>query len=270
METGLTAQPMVMAQPMAPMSIIELAITKGTDPDSLAKLVDLQERIRKAEAEKAFNEAIQAFQSECPPIPHDCEGYKGEYNYASLPRIIETIKPHLRSHRLSYSFDSETNGQTMLIKCTIHHVDGHSRTSQTQMAIQGTKMMNSPQMSASALTYGRRHTLCAALGLVTADSDDDGRNAEPRPRPDARGDAPQQTPRDQRVTVDEMKELTALWTKARGGSFPESEHKAKFAEWAVAATQGAIILEDARRQSKWTRDLWEQCMDRLESEEVPF
>ncbi|WP_197489032.1 ERF family protein [Planctomyces sp. SH-PL14] len=249
------------------MSIIELAITKGTDPDSLAKLVDLQERVRKSEAEKAFNLAFSAFQDECPAVGHDAEGYKSEYSYASLPQIVAVIKPYLAKHRLSYSFDSRVDGQSITVICTIRHVDGHCLPAQYTAPVDGTKMMNALQKAASAITYGKRHALCEALGIVTADSDDDGRSATPRPRPDARSDAPQQAPRDNRVTKEEMANLFNEWQRQLGEGVPETERRAKFFVWANKATDGAIAVADADQMKKWTRELWSICMDRLE---VPF
>jgi len=45
------------------------------------------------------------------------------------------------------------------------------------------------QAMGSAITYGRRYTLIAALGLATDEADDDGEAAKPRDIGDRQGDS---------------------------------------------------------------------------------
>lgn len=175
-----------------PLSIIEKAIEKGIDAETMSKLVDLQERLQRNQAEAAFNQAMLDFQCACPVVLHDKAGDQNRYTYATLPRIVQTIRPVLAEHGLTFSFDSVTSETEMTITCTIAHVAGHSRKHSVAMQISGTRAMSQPQQAASALTYGRRHALCAALGIVSADTDDDcqsvppkeqARNPPPRPEP---------------------------------------------------------------------------------------
>lgn len=206
-------------------SLIQQAIEKGIDADALSKLVDLQERVQKHNAEMAFNEAMQSFQGECPVIPHDKSGggNPAKYTYASLPQIVATIRPFLNEHGFAYSFDCVTEQDRMITTCTVSHVAGHSRTHSIMIKICGTSAMSQPQMAASALTYGRRYALCAALGIVTADTDDDcnagagGRpdsGVNPSPRPD-----PRVAPRGERTVDPEVlarhRSIGARWKAAR-------------------------------------------------------
>jgi uncharacterized protein (DUF4415 family) len=196
----------------SPLSIIERAIEKGIDADTMSKLVDLQERMQRLNAESEFNHAMQDFQGECPPIPHNKNGHANRYSYADLPQIAAVIKPFTQKFGFSYSFDTETFEKSLVTKCTVCHVAGHSKTSSIMIAIDGTSSMSSPQKTASAMTYGRRYALCAAFGIVTADTDDDAqivgaeKGVNPEQRPETRT-----APRDKRdVDADVLDRFRAL------------------------------------------------------------
>ena len=63
--------------------------------------------------------------------------------------------------------------------CIVHHVEGHSERTAFPVPIDRAARMNDTQKVGSALTYGRRYALCAALGIVTAEEDDDAIAAAP-------------------------------------------------------------------------------------------
>jgi hypothetical protein len=163
-------------------SLMAAAIEKGID---VKELVELQRQLKKDAAEEAFNHAMQRFQSECPEISHNeqadvraRDGGKGySYTFASLPHIVRTIKPVLERCGLTYSFDNKVDKSMITITCTIHHVLGHSRSSTFEAGASGAPGMSEIQKFASTTTYGQRYALKLALGLMTADMDDDGRGA---------------------------------------------------------------------------------------------
>jgi hypothetical protein len=229
-----------------PLSIIERAIEKGIDAETMSKLVDLQERIQRNQAESEFNQAMLAFQNDCPLVLHDKNGDQNRYTYASLARIVQTIKPTLAQHGLTFSFDSSTTENEMTIVCTIAHVAGHSRKHAISMQLAGTRAMNQPQMAASALTYGRRHALCAALGIVSADTDDDcqsvppreqARNPPPRPEPRVAPRSVPSKPVGGLATVNErFQNLKARWKDATvsDGDTPTPD---LWRQWVVSHTE---------------------------------
>jgi hypothetical protein len=51
-----------------PLTLLEQAIAKNMDLAQLEKLMDMQERWEKRQAEKAFSEAMSSFQSFAPVI----------------------------------------------------------------------------------------------------------------------------------------------------------------------------------------------------------
>jgi hypothetical protein len=169
--------------------LLTIAVEKGLSPEAMERLVNLQQRLMQQQAEEAFNLAIQRFQSACPVITKNATADAGKYsyNFADLPHIAATIRPHLESAGLSYSFDSKLESDRLRVTCTVHHVAGHSRTSTFEAKIDGPSAMSQLHKSASTLTYCRRYALTLALGLTTADTDDDGRGIttpSPQPGPD--------------------------------------------------------------------------------------
>lgn len=225
------------------------AVEQGATPEALEKLVALQERIMAKNAEMEFNRAIQEFQSECPPIDKDrtAEVRKDgkiqyTYKYATLEQIARTIQPLLKKHGLSYSFDSSCvpigNREVLVAKCTVHHVAGHSRSGTFQCPIDSTARMNVMQQSASALSYARRYALTLALGITTAEYDDDARSMDPP------------------VSVEGLKQLKARWTEKFGGTVKE------FEAWVENLT--SIPSDKVKHPSSWDHGAYEKCTGALE------
>jgi hypothetical protein len=219
--------------------LLTIAVEKGLSPEAMERLVNLQQRLMQQQAEEAFNVAIQRFQSACPVITKNATADAGKYsyNFADLPHIAATIRPHLEAAGLSYSFDSKLEVDRLRVTCTVHHVAGHSRTSTFEAKIDGPSAMSQLHKSASTLTYCRRYALTLALGLTTADMDDDGRGiTTPSPQPGADPNSPRVAPRDQRqqaeagpprVTADTLNRLLNLW-KAK---VSKQGTPAGFADW---------------------------------------
>lgn len=117
---------------------------------------------------KHIYKAISEFQKEVPVIHKGTTGYG--YSYADLPTIFEKINPLLKKHGLG--FTQLLNGEAL--DTVIFHVEsGESFTSSVNIP-QGVQLkgMNDFQVLGSAITYLRRYSLSAALGLIT-DVDND-------------------------------------------------------------------------------------------------
>ncbi|OCG59015.1 ERF family protein [Gilliamella sp. Fer4-1] len=155
-----------------PINLIDKAITKGTDIASLEKLMDLQERWEKSQAQKEFNRALAKFQQECPTLTknkaaHNCK-------YAPLGDIIAQIKDVLFDNGLSIRFEQDhSNGIT--VSCIVSHLDGHSESTTMSASPDKSGNKNDVQAIGSTVTYLQRYTLIGALGITTADEDMDGR-----------------------------------------------------------------------------------------------
>lgn len=122
---------------------------------------------------KTIYKALAEFQQEVKPIHQSSKGYG--YTYASLGSIFKMINPLLKKHGLG--FTQLLNGEDL--KTIIFHVES-GETIESSMHIQQNVQlakMNTFQVLGSAITYYRRYSLSAALGLIT-DSDIDACGTE--------------------------------------------------------------------------------------------
>jgi hypothetical protein len=191
---------------------------------------------------KSIFAALAAFQSECPPIPKTrtakipgkgdggAGGYS--YKYADLGDILDAIRPVLATHGLSFTQAALTNGSQVGCRTTVHHDSGG--------AIEGEPLtLNagpSPQTAGSALTYARRYSLTAALGIATEEDDDaagatygggaeKASSASPAPR-----SAPNARSASTDATTPDAGEYAALMASAKKNGTGAAV-KAKLAEW---------------------------------------
>lgn len=97
------------------------------------------------------------------------------YSYASLPDILEKVRPVLLSYGLSIA-QSVTFDTGVQVETRIYHVGGHVEV----FGPLGIPGGGNAQAIGSAITYARRYALCAALGIAP-DEDDDGVQASKPP-----------------------------------------------------------------------------------------
>ena len=112
---------------------------------------------------KNLFKALATFQQEVPAIHKGTQGFG--YSYADLSAIFKVINPLLKKNGLG--FTQLLNGEDL--KTIIFHISsGESIESvvHIQQDVQLAKM-NTFQVLGSAITYYRRYSLSAALGLIT-------------------------------------------------------------------------------------------------------
>ena len=120
------------------------------------------------------------------------------YQYIDLASLREIVRPVLHKHGLGLvQTFGQANGDAVVVHTTLLHSSGEwLRTSLTMPYGRG----SGPQAVGSAITYARRYSVCAMLGLA-ADRDDDGKAAQDATQGHARGQGPTQTaPTTQKTT----------------------------------------------------------------------
>lgn len=193
--TSLNQPPAALVDPAA---LLAKGIESGLSVDALGQLLAMRRELQAEAAAGAFAVALAAFQADLPPINKSqtakIASPRGTftYRYADLGDIMRAIGPRLAACGLAVTFDTTERGETLDVTCHVHHVAGHSFAAHFPVPIDRTTRMNGAQQVGSALTYGRRYALTAALGIVTADDDDDAQSipAAPVPPPAPTG-APQ-------------------------------------------------------------------------------
>lgn len=165
-------------------SVLESAVNKGMDADALTKLVDLQERIAKNEAEQAYNQAMRSAQGEMPKIIKRKKNKQTDSMYADLGDINEQITPIYTKWGFSLSFtegEAKRNEDVRII-CRCSHKKGHTRESFTDLPIDNVGIKGTPNKTqvhgiGSTISYGQRYLIKLLFNLALDEEDDDGQAA---------------------------------------------------------------------------------------------
>lgn len=175
----------VTVQPKNPGEMMVLAIQHNADPAVLQKLIEVQAQWEAMQAKKAYVKAMSAFKAECPAVLKkdaevDFTSSRGRthYKHATLGGIVLSITPLLSQNGLSVSFETEQKENRVGVTCHITHELGHRESTKLVGPNDDSGNKNAIQAVGSAVTYLQRYTLLAALGLATAEQDDDGFRAE--------------------------------------------------------------------------------------------
>lgn len=165
-------------------ALLDIVKRTDIDPERLEKFLDLQVKMEDRQNLQAFNDAFANFQKECPIIPKTKRvNFKSvDYTYAPLDEMVHLIKPILGKNGLSFSFNLASDENMMVLTTIISHKDGCSKDFQYYFnPLHDDARMNDSQRRKSAITFAKRSALENALGIVTADSDDDARRAVDNP-----------------------------------------------------------------------------------------
>ena len=142
--------------------------------------------------------ALAAFQSEVKDPARDGENPHFRSKYVQLDGLLAAVRPILSKHGLSVMQSTGGDGQDISVTTEIMHTSGEwIRTD--ALILKAVKA--DPQGAGSAVTYGRRYSLSAALG-VAWDDDDDGNAASAPPKSKAKP-APKATKNDHLKAVAE-------------------------------------------------------------------
>lgn len=171
-----------------PEALLRFAVEHKADVETIERLMNVRRELKAEQAKAAYDEAMSAFQSECPIIIKekgvpDRSG-RTAYKYAPIESIEVQIRPLLRRYGFSHTFDTDTASEAgwVIAKCLVKHRDGHSEVSTAKFPL-GTKtqIMSDTQCYAAALTFANRRALCNAYGLILAGEDMDGRTGKIKP-----------------------------------------------------------------------------------------
>lgn len=163
-------------------AICAAAENPAVDVEKMERLLAMQEKISADQARRAYVEALHGFQAECPQI-HRSGGIEVQgrtrSKYSPYEDMMKTVRPYMQKYGFSESFDTQTNQQDVIsaVTCTLSHIMGHSERSTFPVMPDRSGSKNDIQAIGSALSYGKRYSIGAALGLVFTDEDDDARAA---------------------------------------------------------------------------------------------
>lgn len=178
----------------SPASLMMTLLAQGGDLDQFERMMELQERFYRHEAEKAFNDAMTAFRALNITIPKrkkvDFENRTGgrtQYKHAELSDVTELLGPALSANGFSWSWKTRQDAGGITVTCVLRHRQGHAEEVSLTCPPDASGGKNSIQAVVSTTTYLQRHTLKAVTGTAEADDDDDGQGA-PREGAEARAE----------------------------------------------------------------------------------
>jgi hypothetical protein len=231
-----------------PMDLVALALREKADPGFLERLLAIQQQVRAEEQRMLFVEAVAAFKATSESVlPKESAVRFGQtnYNYASLGAEVAAISKPMSAVGLVPSWEVEQTEDLKAVKVTCHvtHSGGHRESVSISSPLDTSGNKNPVQEVGSTVTYLRRYTLECALGLATAEEDNDGRGAQP-----THGKATTPVPKPQ--TKDEPRpgwpSIFALWDEH---GVAEDERKAR----AKAASKDLGIQWDKeKKRYAWT------------------
>lgn len=155
-----------------PLAMVQQAVERGLDPETISKLMDLADRHAATEARKAYSRALVALKADLPTvIGRDKTVSFGNtrYTHSSLGKVMESITEPLTLHGFSLAWEPSTAGNQVSVTCRLTHAAGHSEAT-TLTAPADTKGSKSEAQGVmSTITMLERYSALALLGIATAD-----------------------------------------------------------------------------------------------------
>jgi hypothetical protein len=163
-------------------AISDMAKNPEVDITKIEKLMDLHERLMKAEAKKAYARDFVVMKEHLPRVIKTKENTHTKSRYAPLEDINLAIDPILSK----YGFGTQTKvlEQTdadVTVEATLLHREGHSESNIIKMPLDnkgssGTVNKTMPHATGSSVTYAKRVAICALLNISTGDDLDGNPN----------------------------------------------------------------------------------------------
>jgi len=176
---------LVKQEQTTPAQLIEMAINKDLDISKLKELMQMRKEWEADQSRRSFFSALNDFQATVPEIRKSKKvgfetksGGRTDYNYAPLADIVRQIKDVCKVCGLSYRWEIKDTKDEINITCLVTHIDGHTESTSMTVNPDASGSKNAIQARGSAIEYGKRYTLIGALGLSTADTDNDGQMVE--------------------------------------------------------------------------------------------
>ena len=191
-ESGVpSAKALVIKDPapvaLTPMDMIARAVANGASIEMIERLVSLKKDVEADEARKAFVSAMAAFKAveikieKKKHVGFDAKngGSRTDYFHATLDQVTAAVGPELAKVGLSYRWKTEQlEGGIIQVTCIVRHALGHFEETMLRGSPDQSGNKNNIQAVGSTVSYLSRYTLMSALGLASADMDDDGRGSE--------------------------------------------------------------------------------------------
>ncbi|MGE0295011.1 MAG: ERF family protein [Hyphomonadaceae bacterium] len=143
--------------------------------ERVEQLFKLYTQMDAERARRSYHAAFAQMQPSLPAVERKGKSHNGKY--ARFEDVIGAVMPVLAEHGFGLSFRTSEAANKVTVTCLLSHKDGHSESTEYAFPYDGSGNKNAIQAIASAISYGKRYTMNALLGIATRDEDDDGNAA---------------------------------------------------------------------------------------------
>ncbi len=120
---------------------------------------------------QTFHKALLALHGDIDAMKKDESNPFFKSKYVPLPKMLKTLKPTMQKHGFILSQPTDVANTGSGIGNVVFSTIVHAETGLSDTAKLSLPMMDDMQKLGGAITYARRYTLSALLGLEEADDD---------------------------------------------------------------------------------------------------
>jgi len=162
------------------MQLIQAAIDKGLNAESIVRLAGLEREIVNYGAMVQFNEAMQRAQMKMRRIGADATNTQTKSKYASYGKLDSVLRPIYSAEGFALSFNTADSPlpEHARILCDVSR-GGHTKHYQIDMpadgkGAKGGDVMTKTHATGAAVSYGMRYLLKMIFNVAVGEDDDDG------------------------------------------------------------------------------------------------
>lgn len=144
-------------------TFIEKGVT-AENVSALDQLCRLKERMDERDAERKFNGAFVALQSDMPVIVASSV-IPNRGKYERFEDVMRVVGPLLQSHGFAVSFEQKADDKRITVTCHLRHIAGHSSSTPFSVRLGG-RADSETQADCKASTTAKRNALLQALNIV--------------------------------------------------------------------------------------------------------
>ena len=231
--------------------------------EQMEKMLDVQIKWEKHEAEKAYHVAMADFQENAPAIIKSKQGHNCMHADLAID-IVAKVAPLLSKHGLSHKWITKSIDGGVEVTCKITHIQGYSESTSMFAGPDTSGSKNAIQAIGSTVTYLQRYTLKAALGLAEGGQDDDGNSACPEKKP----------PKAEPPTPAELEVINAICDELKSPDKPPVNYPV-VRDILIGNVRSGLLKEKVVSASEWVMKyygddvLYMPVKDNIPQDEIP-
>jgi len=167
MSTELTIPQNQLSVPQSTGALIAAVIQAGVttaNVEVIERLVALKEREDTKNAERDFNAAFVALQTDMPVIVATSE-IKNRGKYERFEDVMRVVGPLLQKHGFAVCFHQKADDTRITVTCRLAHISGHSQENSFSVRFAG-RADSDVQQDCKVSTTAKRNALLQALNIV--------------------------------------------------------------------------------------------------------